>query len=215
MAELPCRMKGWLRMSKKGLLLVVSGPSGVGKGTVCREYIASYPDCSLSVSATTRSPREGEVDGVHYHFLSVEDFKKKIDDHGFLEHAVFCENYYGTPKDTVMKLLEEGKDVILEIEVQGALQVRSHYPEGVFIFVLPPDMKALEERLRGRGTETDDVIEKRLTRAKAEFKFIEKYNYVLVNDTVENAVKTLRSIVTAEKCLLARNYKEVKEEFIK
>lgn len=201
-------------MSKKGLLLVISGPSGVGKGTVCKEYLASHPDCGLSVSATTRAPREGEIDGVHYHFLTQDDFRKKIDADGFLEHAVFCENYYGTPKDAVMELIEQGKDVILEIEVQGALQVRSHYPEGVFIFVLPPSMEELEQRLRGRGTETDEVIEKRLLRAKAEFKFIEKYNYILVNDTVDNAVKTLDSIVSAEKCLVARNYNEVKEEFI-
>ena len=202
-------------MNKKGLLLVISGPSGVGKGTVCGEYLKKHPECALSVSATTRSPREGEVDGVNYHFLTEDDFKKKIAADGFLEHAIFCENYYGTPKDAVMKMLEEGKDVILEIEVQGALQVRSHYPEGVFIFVLPPSMEELENRLRGRGTETDEVIAKRLDRAKAEFKFIEKYNYVLTNDTVEKAVERLGCIVNAEKCLLARNYNYVKEEFIK
>ena len=202
-------------MSKKGLLLVISGPSGVGKGTVCGEYLKLHPECSLSVSATTRSPREGEVDGVNYHFLTQEDFKERIAQDGFLEHAIFCENYYGTPKDAVMKMLNEGKDVILEIEVQGALQVRSHYPEGVFIFVLPPSMEELENRLRGRGTETDEVIAKRLDRAKAEFKFIEKYNYVLTNDTVENAVERLGAIVNAEKCLLSRNYSYVKDEFIK
>lgn len=202
-------------MTKKGLLLVVSGPSGVGKGTICKEYLNKYDDCALSVSATTRSPRDGEVDGVSYFFLSHEEFRKKIDEGGFLEHAVFCDNYYGTPKDAVMEKLEEGKNVILEIEVQGALQVRSHYPEAVFVFVIPPSVETLEERLRGRGTETDDVIKKRLERAKAEFKYIDKYNYVLVNDTVSEAVCRLHSIIEAEKCVMARNYNFVKEEFIK
>ncbi len=202
-------------MDKKGLLLVVSGPSGVGKGTICKEYLSTYDDCTLSVSATTRAPRNGEIDGESYFFLSHDQFKKKIDEGGFLEHAVFCDNYYGTPKDAVMEMIDSGKNVILEIEVQGALQVRSHYPEAVFIFVIPPSMEALEERLRGRGTEPDDVISKRLERAKAEFKFIEKYNYVLNNDTVENAVERLHCIITAEKCLMARNYAYLKEEFIK
>lgn len=202
-------------MNNKGLLLVVSGPSGVGKGTICKEYLNTYDDCALSVSATTRAPRNGEIDGESYFFLSQDEFKKKIDEGGFLEHAVFCDNYYGTPKDAVLNMLDSGKNVILEIEVQGALQVRSHYPEAVFIFVIPPSMETLEERLRGRGTEADDVISKRLERAKAEFKFIEKYNYVLENDTVENAVKRLHSIITAEKCLMARNYNYLKEEFIK
>ena len=202
-------------MTKKGLLLVVSGPSGVGKGTICKEYLGKYDDCALSVSATTRSPRDGEVDGVSYFFLSHDEFRKKIDEGGFLEHAVFCDNYYGTPKDAVMEKLEEGKNVILEIEVQGALQVRSHYPEAVFVFVIPPSVEILEERLRGRGTETEEVIKQRLERAKAEFKYIDKYNYILVNDTVSEAVCRLHSIVEAEKCVMARNYNFIKEEFIK
>ncbi len=202
-------------MNKKGLLLVVSGPSGVGKGTICKEYLKTYDDCTLSVSATTRAPREGEKDGESYFFLTHEQFRKKIDEGGFLEHAVFCENYYGTPKDAVIKMLESGKNVILEIEVQGALQVRSHYPEAVFVFVIPPSTEELEQRLRGRGTESDEVILKRLERAKAEFKFVEKYNYVLENDTVENAVERLHSIITAEKCMMSRNYNYLKEEFIK
>ncbi len=201
-------------MKKKGLLLVVSGPSGVGKGTICKEYLSKYDDCALSVSATTRAPRDGEVDGVSYFFLSHEEFRKKIDAGGFLEHAVFCDNYYGTPKDAVMKQLDEGKNVILEIEVQGALQVRSHYPEAVFIFVIPPSTDELEARLRGRGTETEDVIAKRLERSKAEFKYIDKYNYVLVNDTIDAAVARLNSIIEAEKCIMARNYDFVKKEFI-
>ena len=201
-------------MKNKGLLLVVSGPSGVGKGTICKEYLSSYDDCALSVSATTRAPRDGEIDGVSYFFLSHDEFRKKIDEGGFLEHAVFCDNYYGTPKEAVLKQLESGKNVILEIEVQGALQVRSHYPEAVFVFVIPPTLQTLEDRLRGRGTETDEVIKKRLERAKAEFKYIDKYNYVLVNDTVSDAVARLHSIIEAEKCLMARNYNFVKEEFI-
>ena len=202
-------------MNKKGLLLVVSGPSGVGKGTICKEYLKTYDDCTLSVSATTRAPREGEKDGESYFFLTHEQFRKKIDEGGFLEHAVFCENYYGTPKDAVINMLESGKNVILEIEVQGALQVRSHYPEAVFVFVIPPSTDELEKRLRGRGTESDEVILQRLERARAEFKFVEKYNYVLENDTVENAVERLHSIITAEKCMMTRNYNYLKEEFIK
>jgi len=202
-------------MNKKGILLVVSGPSGVGKGTICREYINLHDDCALSVSATTRSPRDGEEEGVSYYFMSKEEFKNKIDNDGFLEHAIFCDNYYGTPKAPVMEMLESGKNVILEIEVQGALQVRAHYPEAVFVFVMPPSTDELEARLRGRGTESDEVIAKRLERAQAEFKYIEKYNYVLLNDTVGAAVKRLDAIVTAEKCLMPRNYKYLKEEFIK
>ncbi len=201
-------------MNDKGLLLVVSGPSGAGKGTVCGAYMKEHPECSLSVSATTRAPRPGEVDGVNYYFLTEEDFRNKISNDGFLEHAVFCGNYYGTPKDAVMNMINSGKDVILEIEVQGAMQVRSHYPEAVLVFVVPPSMDELEARLRGRGTETDEVIQKRLSRAKEEFNFVQKYNYVLVNDTVEEAIKRLHSIIVAEKCRIERKYEFLEKEFI-
>ena len=201
-------------MKTKGLLLVVSGPSGVGKGTVCKEYISRYDDSMLSVSATTRSPREGEVQGVNYFFMSEDEFRQKIDSDGFLEHAVFCGNYYGTPRDSVMEMIESGKDVILEIEVQGAMQVRTHYPEAVLVFVVPPSLSVLEDRLRSRNTEADDVILTRLMRAKDEFRFIDKYNYVLENDALADAVNNLRSVVLAEKCRIERTYEYIKEKFI-
>ena len=197
-------------MNKKGLLLVISGPSGVGKGTVCAEFMKKHPECALSVSATTRAPRPGEEDGVNYFFLSEDEFRNKISNDGFLEHAVFCGNYYGTPKAEVLKKIESGIDVILEIEVQGAMQVRNHYPEGVFIFVTPPSLSELENRLRGRNTESDEVVSQRLIRAKEEFRFIEKYNYALLNDTVENAVERLEAIITAEKSRVPRLYNSLK-----
>lgn len=203
-------------MNKKGLLLVISGPSGAGKGTVCSGYIKKHGDeCALSVSATTRSPRPGEVDGVNYFFLTEEKFTEMVRNGEFLEHAAFCSNMYGTPKKNVLEMLESGRDVILEIEVQGAMQVRSHYPEGVFVFVMPPSMEVLEERLRGRKTEEDSVIRERLARAKQEFNFIEKYNYVLVNDTVSGAVERLEDIVSAEKQRMPRNIEYIKANFIK
>ncbi len=200
-------------MNNKGLLIVVSGPSGAGKGTVCSDYMSKYTDCSLSVSATTRSPRPGEVDGKSYFFLTEEEFRNKIENHGFLEHAVFCGNYYGTPKDEVMAMIDDGRDVILEIEVQGAMQVRSHYPEAVLVFVVPPSMEELENRLRSRGTETDEVIKERLHRAKEEIKLVDKYNYVLINDILENATECLRSIITADKARMERRYEWTQKAF--
>ena len=167
-------------MKNKGLLFVVSGPSGVGKGTICQEYVKTHDDSVLSISATTRAPREGEKHGVNYYYITNEEFEAGIAKGEFLENAVFCGNRYGTPKKAVLEMLESGKNVILEIEVQGAMQVRSHYPEGVFVFVIPPSLQELENRLRGRNTETDDVIKKRLERAKQEFALCEKYNYILM-----------------------------------
>lgn len=192
-------------MKDKGLLLVVSGPSGVGKGTICTEMLKKHDDIFLSVSATTRKPREGEIDGVHYYFLSENDFQQKIDTHGFIEWACFCGNYYGTPKDAVEQMLESGKNVILEIEVQGALKVRSEYPEAVFLFVMPPSMEELEKRLSGRGTESREVVEKRLQTAVWEIGNAKQYNYILLNDEVELAVQRFEAIITAEKARVARN----------
>lgn len=194
----------------KGNLFVVSGPSGAGKGTICKAFMAKHPEVFLSVSATTRNPREGEVDGESYYFLTEEKFREGIDDGNFLEYAVYCDNYYGTPKDKVMEKLEEGVDVILEIESDGAMQVRSHFPEGVFIFVCPPSMEELRQRLVGRGTEAPEVIEARLKKAELEFNRAEKYNYLLVNDNIDDAVNRLEAIMAAEKCYMPKNIEFVK-----
>lgn len=196
---------------KKGLLIVVSGPSGTGKGTICKMLTERRDDVFLSVSATTRAPREGEVDGVHYHFMSEKEFSDNIENGGMLEHAVFCQNYYGTPKKAVDEMLAQGKNVILEIEVQGAMKVRSKYPEGVYVFVVPPSMSELRKRLVGRATETPEVVEERLTTAKREFSYIPKYNYVLLNDEIEKAVERLESIIDAEHCRIERNIKYIEE----
>ena len=192
-------------MKRKGLLLVVSGPSGAGKGTVCKALMENCPDIYMSISATTRKPRPGEVDGVNYYFLSEDKFRSMIDNHEFIEWACFCQNYYGTPRKKVEDLLDAGKDVILEIEVQGAMQVRSKFPEAVFIFVTPPSMEELANRLSGRGTETPEVVEERLKTALWEYKNITKYNYILINDTVDAAAKRMEAIIRAEKMRTERS----------
>ncbi len=198
-------------MKRKGLLLVVSGPSGAGKGTICQALLEQYPDICLSISATTRKPRPSEIDGKNYYFLSEEKFREMIENHEFIEWASFCQNYYGTPKKKVEELLAEGKDVILEIEVQGAMQVRSKYPEGVYIFVMPPSLEELATRLSGRGTENPEVVAERLETARWECKNIEKYNYILINDTVPEAVERFASIIEAEKNRTERNGEWIQE----
>lgn len=184
---------------KKGLLLVVSGPSGCGKGTILKELLADTDRVFLSTSATTRSPRPGEVDGTHYYFLSQEQFKTEIKQDGMLEYANYCGNYYGTPKQPVFDRLENGEDVILEIEVQGAMQVIEKYHEAVSIFVMPPSLQELERRLTDRQTEDSETIRRRLNTARQEMNSASKYNYIVVNDTVSEAAKDMEAIIRAEK----------------
>ena len=193
-------------MSKsRGVLVVFSGPSGSGKGTVLKEALKKSDDLKVSVSVTTRAPRDGEVDGVDYIFYSQEQFRDLVSKNGFLEWACFCENYYGTPRAQIEAQLSEGKNVILEIEVQGAMKIREKCPEAVLIFNLPPSMEELKRRLEGRKTDADDVIKKRLDTAVWEITQAEKYDYVLVNDEVEKAADTLLSIINGEKCTTKRN----------
>lgn len=189
-----------MNMSKKGSLIVISGFSGVGKGTVVKRLVADY-GYSLSVSATTRQPREGEVDGREYYFKTVDEFRNLIDYNGFIEWAQYVENYYGTPRAYVEKELAEGRDVILEIEVQGALNVKQQYPDAVLIFLTAPDAKCLRDRLAGRGTEEEAVINKRMKRAAEESMDMDSYEYIVVNDDLDVCIETVHGIIEARKCM--------------
>ncbi|ALS78234.1 MULTISPECIES: guanylate kinase [Planococcus] len=187
--------------NQRGLLIVLSGPSGVGKGTV-RKELFSQPDTNYeySISMTTRSPREGEVDEEDYFFKTKREFERLIEQDELLEYAEFVGNYYGTPLAYVNKMRDAGRDVFLEIEVQGAAQVRSKVPDGLFIFLAPPSLSELEERLVGRGTESDEVIASRLQAARQELEMMNLYDYVVENDEVENACDRINAIIIAEHC---------------
>lgn len=183
----------------KGNIYIISGPSGVGKGTVVKRVVESSDKTVLSVSATTRKPREGEIDKVHYFFLSREEFDDMVKHNGFMEYATYCDNSYGTPKAAVFEKIEQGFDVILEIDIQGGLQVLEKFPQAYGIFILPPSYKELESRLRGRNSETDDVVAKRLNTAREEIKQSYLYDYFVVNDTVEHTVKCVRNIIESNR----------------
>lgn len=187
-------------MDKSGLLIVLSGPSGVGKGTVCAALRKQMKDITYSVSATTRKPRAGEQDGVNYFFKTREQFEAMIKQGELLEWAEYVGNYYGTPIDFVEKKRKEGKDVILEIEVQGALQVKKTFPSAVFIFLIPPSLDELKNRITSRGTETEESILSRLSVAEEEFAMIKHYDYAVVNDSIDAACERIRAIITAERC---------------
>ena len=184
----------------KGKTFIISGPSGVGKSTVLKELFQDRDDLYFSVSATTRPPRPGEINGVHYHFTDVDEFRKMISEDAFLEYAEYVGNFYGTPKKFVDEAMESGRDVILDIEIQGAQQICAKRPETVRIFIAPPSWAELERRLTARGTDDVDKVQKRLLRAKVELKMADRYDYFVINDTVESAVFQLKSILCAEHC---------------
>lgn len=183
---------------RKGLLILISGPSGTGKGTVCDLLRQKHPEISYSISATTRQPRPGEQDGVNYYFYTKEKFQEMIDQEQLLEWAEVYGNFYGTPKQKVLDRLEAGEDILLEIDTQGALNVMKVMPEGLFIFLLPPSLEELAARLKGRGTETEESLHRRLGAAVDEIKLATKYRYVVVNDKVEDAQETIAKIIEAE-----------------
>ena len=190
---------------EKGLLIVVSGPSGAGKSITCKRVLEKRPEIQLSVSCTTRAPRTGEVDGENYFFLSDDEFNARVAKQMFLEHAEYLGRQYGTPKDYVLQMINQGKDVILEIEVQGALMVDECCPEAVLVFVLPPSLAVLEERLNMRGTETEEQTRRRLEKAKSELELLNRYDYVIKNDEIDNAADQIIDIISAEKCAVKRN----------
>ena len=199
---------------RKGLLMVVSGPSGTGKGTVCSELLAQAEDLAYSISATTRQPRAGEVDGKNYYFMDKAEFEQKIAEGGFLEYANVYGNYYGTPLGKIEERLVKGEDILLEIDTQGALNVMKKCPDGLFIFLVPPSLAELERRIRGRGSETEESLQKRMGSACKEIEDGKKYSYVVVNDTVKHAVHRILAIRAAEHCRVDRN-QEIFEELAK
>jgi len=191
----------------RGLLFVISGPSGVGKGTLREKVFNIFPDLEYSVSMNTRPPRKGEIEGKDYYFVTIDEFKKMIKENKFVEWAIVHGDYKGTPIKFLIDELQKGRDVLLELDVQGAMQVKEKFPDGIFIFIAPPTWKDLEDRLRKRNTEGEKALKKRLKDARVEIKYKKNYNYLVVNDSIKTALKKLESIIIAERCKIA-NYKK-------
>ena len=197
----------------KGILLVVSGPSGAGKGTICAAIRKIFPKLNYSISMTTRAPRKGEVEGTSYFFRTNEEFEKLIKEDAFLEYARVYDHYNGTPKKYALDKIENGESVLLEIDIQGAMQVKQRYPQGVFVYVVPPSLDVLSARIHGRGTDSEEVIQKRLAKITDELAMAHKYDYIIVNDVLEDAVHKVCSILEAESCKLSRNEGQVEVIF--
>lgn len=198
-------------MKNKGILAVVSGFSGAGKGTLMKALLQKYDNYALSISATTRSPREGEADGREYFFLTEEAFEEKIRKNELIEYARYVNHYYGTPRDYVEQKMAEGKDVILEIEIQGALKVKEQYPDAILLFVMPPNALTLKSRLTGRGTETEEVIDARLKRAADEAEGIEAYDYILINDDLDACVEQMHCLIQGQHCRVSQNLELIQQ----
>lgn len=203
-------------MDRKGLLIVICGPSGVGKGTVCQSLLNKNTNINLSISATTREKRRGEIEGKNYYFIEKDKFLSMITNDEFIEYAEVYDNFYGTPKKYVLDNLIKGNDILLEIDIQGAMQIKEKFPDGIFVFILPPSMKELRKRIIGRGTDSPDAIEKRLKCAYEEIDFIKEYDYYIINDDLDNATNKISSIIEAEKCKIDNDIvkiiKKYKEE---
>ena len=192
-------------MKHRGILIVVSGFSGAGKGTLMKELISTYDNYALSVSMTTRKPRAGEEEGKSYFFVEKEAFEQTIAEDGLIEYACYCGNYYGTPREYVESCLDKGQDVILEIEIQGALKVKEKFPDALLLFIMPPSAKELRRRLEGRGTESEEIICQRISRAAEEAEGIENYDYIIINDKLDDCVKEMHGIINAARRSPQRN----------
>ncbi|MGN0346009.1 MAG: guanylate kinase [Lachnospiraceae bacterium] len=200
-----------MEKKREGLLIVISGFAGTGKGTIVKRLVEDYEQYALSVSMTTRAPRPGEVDGKSYFFVTKEEFEKNIEENRLVEYASYCDNYYGTPRAYVEEMLQQGKDIILEIEIQGALKIRKMFPTALLLFMMPPSAEELKRRLVGRGTETMEVVEKRMTRAATEAAGIDQYDYIVINDEVDACVARTHSIIEAAHAKPQRNIAFIKE----
>ncbi len=200
-------------LKDEGVLLVISGPSGAGKGTICAAIRKMYPDLEYSTSMTTRAPRNGEEEGISYYFRTNEEFEALIAEDAFLEYACVYDHYYGTPKKYVLDKIAEGKSVLLEIDIQGAMQVKARYPKGVFVYIVPPSFEILSRRIHDRGTDSEEVIQSRLAQITNELSQAHQYDYIVVNDVLEDAVGKVSAIMKAEKCKLSRNEHEIERVF--
>ena len=197
----------------KGRLFVISGPSGAGKGTICKKVLSEHTDLNVSISVTTRPKREGEVHGENYFFVSPEEFERIRQEDGFLEHACVYENYYGTPKKAVLDTLSQGKDVVLEIDIQGAMSIKQAYPDGIFIYILPPSLAELTERIRTRGTESESAIQLRMSKAMSEISYIDKYDYCVTNGDLELATEVVKAIILAEHTRVPKDIYEIIDRY--
>jgi guanylate kinase len=200
-------------MKDEGILLVVSGPSGAGKGTICSALRQAYPDIHYSVSMTTRAPRSGEKEGISYYFRKETEFRELIQRNAFLEYAQVYDHFYGTPKKYVLDQVARGKTVLLEIDIQGAMQVKKTYPKGVFIYIVPPSLQILSQRIHDRGTDSEEVIQKRLSQITRELALAHQYDYIIVNDVLKQAVRKTSAILEAERCKLSRNEGQIETIF--